>query len=156
MVTIPERSFALEITMDLVSGARHFSQKQPLHFHVQYEYVECTRGKLGVELEGKATDLVLTPAEGRAAIPPWRHHRLYPLPLEAQDDGNTVVTFLLSGGEAESAFELNAVFFENWYKYQDEIVLKGAPVDLVQVLCVSPVRSPSNPLWLLLFFFYFF
>lgn len=134
---IPGRSFALEITMDLVAGARHFSQKQPLHFHVQHEYVECIQGKLGVELEGAAGDLILSPAEGRSAIPPWRHHRLYPVPLEEQGDGTTVVTFLLSGGKAESAFELNAVFFENWYKYQDEIVLRGAPVDLIQVLCVS-------------------
>ena len=121
--------------MDLVKGAEFFNRKPPVHFHMQEEYIESTQGNLGLEIEGK--ELVLKPEDGRFDIKPYMNHRSYPIELARQDDGNTVVKFLLSGAKTNSTFELNPLFFENWYKYQDEIVVNGASIDLIQVFCVS-------------------
>ncbi len=101
---------------------------------MQEEYIESTQGNLGLEIEGK--ELVLKPEDGRFDIKPYMNHRSYPIELARQDDGNTVVKFLLSGAKTNSTFELNPLFFENWYKYQDEIVVNGASIDLIQVFCV--------------------
>lgn len=69
---------------------------------------------------------------------------------ENQDDGITVVKFLLSGERTDSVFELNPVFFENWYRYQDEIVVKGKKVDLIQVLSTFDAGGTyiTLPKWL--------
>ncbi|GKT43287.1 putative oxidoreductase YfjR [Colletotrichum spaethianum] len=143
----PDRSFALQVELDLVKGASFFDKKPPLHFHLQEEYIEAVRGKLAVEIEGK--EIVLTPADGRFSIKPYVNHRSYPLPISEQDDGNTKVAFLLSGEKTDNVFELNPVFFENWYKYQDEVVVKGAKIDLIQLFCTFDAGGTyvSFPSW---------
>ena len=137
----PDRSFAIEVTLDLIKGAEFFNRKPPVHFHMQEEYIESTQGSLGLEIEGK--ELVLKPEDGRFDIKAYMNHRSYPIDLARQDDGNTVVKFLLSGAKTSSTFELNPLFFENWYKYQDEFVVNGANIDLIQVFCVRqpPLRA---------------
>ena len=91
----PDRSFAIEVTLDLIKGAEFFNRKPPVHFHMQEEYIESTQGSLGLEIEGK--ELVLKPEDGRFDIKAYMNHRSYPIDLARQDDGNTVVKFLLSG-----------------------------------------------------------
>lgn len=134
MIRHPERSFALHITLDLTKGAEFFTHKPPMHFHVQEEYIESIKGKMGLELDGK--EYVLSPGDGPMSIKPYVNHRSYPLELERQNDGDTVVEFLLSGEKTDSVFELNPVFFENWYKYQDDVVVHGAKIDLIQLFSV--------------------
>ncbi|KAK0634295.1 hypothetical protein B0T17DRAFT_482347, partial [Bombardia bombarda] len=143
----PDRSFAIEAELDLIKGAQFFDKKPPTHFHVQEEYIEATQGKLGLEIDG--VEHVLTPADGRFAIKPYLHHRSYPIELERQEPGITAVKFLLSGERTDSVFELNPVFFENWYRYQDEIVVNGAKVDLIQVFCTFDAGGTyvSLPWW---------
>ncbi|RYP48691.1 hypothetical protein DL768_005471 [Monosporascus sp. mg162] len=131
LLSHPERSFALEISLDLEKGREFFTRKPPMHFHVQEEYIEAIEGKMGLELEGR--ELVLTPADGRFLIPPYANHRSYPMPLSAQDEGNTRVRFLLSAEKTSEAFELNPVFFENWYRYQDQFVMHGEKLSLIQL-----------------------
>ncbi|GAP85197.1 putative 4-hydroxybenzoate polyprenyl transferase [Rosellinia necatrix] len=156
LLHLPDRSFTIEATLDLGKGARFFGQKPPLHFHVQEEYIECTQGKLGLEFvrgRGRGEELVLTPADGRVAIPPYVDHRSYPMPPALQDDDGgaaaAVVKFLLSAERTDAVFELNPAFFENWYRYQDEVVATGARVDLVQVLCTFDAGGTyvSLPWW---------
>ncbi|TVY16166.1 putative oxidoreductase yanE [Lachnellula arida] len=132
LVNHPDRSFALEITMDLIKGAEFFDKKPPVHFHVQEEYIECIQGRMGLELNGK--EKVLSPEVGRVSIKPYVNHVSYPLSLPRQQDGNTVVKFLLSGERTDSVFELNPVFFENWYRYQDKVVVQGEAISLIQLL----------------------
>lgn len=79
-------------------------------------------------------ELLLTPNDGEICIRPWEQHRLYPPPYRAEDK---VTRFLLSGAETAELFRLDEVFFTNWYRYQDEVVLKGRPFDVVQVMAVS-------------------
>lgn len=135
----PDCAFAFEVTLDLVRGAEFFGRKPPVHFHVQVEYIEATQGRVGLEVDGR--ELVLTPgSDARFDIPPYLNHRSYPIPLDRQEDGNMVVKFLLSGGEKTNdpaASGLDPIFFENWYKYQDDIVMNGARIDLIQLFCVS-------------------
>lgn len=139
MIQHPSRSFALEITLDLVKGAEFFGHKPPIHFHVQEEYIESIQGKMGLELDGK--EHVLSAGDGPMSIKPYVNHRSYPLSLAQQDNGETVVKFLLSGEKTDSIFELNPVFFENWYKYQDDVVVNGAKISLIQLFSVSHLSS---------------
>jgi hypothetical protein len=129
----PNRAFALEVTLDLVKGRDIFVRKPPTHFHFQEEYIQALEGRLGLEIEGK--ELVLSAKDGPYTIRPFVNHRSYPLP-ESQQEGCQIVKFLLSGKKTSDPYELNPVFFENWYKYQDEIVVKGAQMSLIQVLSV--------------------
>jgi hypothetical protein len=139
------------VTLDLERGAEFFTHKPPLHFHVQEEYIEATQGLVALEIDGH--EVVLSPGpDGRFDIGAHRHHRSYPLPLARQQregKGETVVRFLLSGGSRDddpAAALLHPIFFENWYKYQDDIVVNGARVDLIQVFCVSPHHPiPHKP-----------
>ncbi|TGJ86592.1 hypothetical protein E0Z10_g2191 [Xylaria hypoxylon] len=147
----PDRSFAFEVTLDLVRGAEFFRQKPPVHFHLQEEYIEATQGRVGLEVEGR--EVVLTPGpDARFDIPPYMNHRSYPLLLDRQEDGNTVVKFLLSGGsktDSPAASNLHPIFFENWYKYQDDVVVYGASIDLIQVFCMFDAGGTylSLPWW---------
>jgi len=129
-ITHPDRCFAFELKCDLVKGREFFGRKPPVHFHVQEEYIEALEGKMGLEIEGK--ELVLTPADGAHTIRPYVNHRSYPLP-ESRQDGGKVVRFLLSGEKTSDVFELNTVFFENWYKYQNDVAVNGAKISLLQL-----------------------
>ena len=138
----PDRSFALEVSMDLVKGAEILSKKPPVHFHVQEEYIEAIQGRMGLELNG--VEHVLTPTTGRVSIPPFVHHVSYPLSPERQEPGTKEVKFLLSGERTDSVFELNPVFFENWYRYQDLIVTHGEKISLMQLFSVSFLPLSAN------------
>lgn len=123
------------------------AEKPPLHFHpYQEEYIEVTEGRLGVEVEGK--EYILTPTDGEFTIHPWSNHRLYPLlPAPGSEDLQTT-RFLLSGEGTNDAFKLDAVFFQNWYRYQDAIVVGGEKMELLQVMNVRfnpfPCTSDSH------------
>ncbi|KAI1139194.1 hypothetical protein F5Y05DRAFT_381083 [Hypoxylon sp. FL0543] len=144
----PERSFAFHVTMDLVKGASFFKQKPPLHFHAnQDEYIQAVEGKVGLEVEGK--EVVLTTEDPEFCIKAWANHRSYPLEPERQD-GSQVVRFLLSGERSRSVFQLTTLFFENWYKYQDETIRLNKKIDLIQVLSTFDAGGTyiSPPPWL--------
>ncbi|KAK4222535.1 bifunctional solanapyrone synthase [Podospora fimiseda] len=137
IVNHPDRSFAIEAHLDLIKGADFFKKKPPPHFHFQEEYIQATRGKIVLEINGE--EQVFTPEDGRIAIKPYLDHRTYPVHISKQDEGVTVVSFLLSGEKTDSVFELNPVFFENWYRYQDDVLMNGGDggkkIDMIQVLC---------------------
>ncbi len=111
------------------------THKPPLQFHpYQAEYIQVLDGRLCLEIEGQ--DRVLGFEKGEVRVKAWAHHRLYPPPTA---EGGAVTRFLLSGGETEEVYRLDTVFFQNWYGYQDEVVMGGKGMDLIQVLCVSGV-----------------
>ncbi|EMR62812.1 hypothetical protein UCREL1_10273 [Eutypa lata UCREL1] len=127
-----ERSFAFEVTLDLAKGSEFFAQKPPLHFHAnQDEYIQAVQGNTGLELEGR--EIVLTPGSPEYCIPSWANHRSYPMPMRTQDGVNKV-KFLLSGAQSPEPFQLNLLFFENWYRYQESVVTGGKKIDIIQVL----------------------
>jgi hypothetical protein len=131
MVKHPERAFALEATLDLVIGAEFFKQKPPHHFHInQDEYIQVLEGTLGLDMHGKEN--VLTKESPEFTIPAWANHRSYPLE-PARQNGATKVVFLLSGEKTLEPFQLNFLFFENWYRYQSETRELGKSIDMIQV-----------------------
>jgi hypothetical protein len=146
------RVFTYEVTFHLQHPrvAAVAAQKPPLHFHpYQEEYIEVIEGRLAVEVEG--IEHVLSPKDGEFRLEPWCNHRLYSPVTEvggqAKDGWNGEKTmFLLSGQDTDEMFRLDDVFFENWYAYQDLIVVKGEKVNLVQVMsvCAFRVFRPPN------------
>lgn len=107
-----------------------------MHFHpYQEEYVQVVEGRLGVDIDGR--ELLLGPDDGEFCIRPWANHRLCPPPPEGGHAERFPTTrFVLSGQETEEAYRLDTVFFENWYAYQDRVVIGGQKVDLLQVMSV--------------------
>ncbi|KAI0852737.1 hypothetical protein F5Y00DRAFT_257995 [Daldinia vernicosa] len=126
------RAFSFDVTFQL--DHPHLielasTQKPPLHFHpYQDEYIEVLEGTLGVEIEGKEHKLV--PEDGELLVRRWKSHRLYPV----VDSGAKTVRFLLSGEETSQPFKLDAIFFQNWYGYQDKVMLEGGRFDPIQVI----------------------
>ncbi|KGO64140.1 hypothetical protein PITC_087260 [Penicillium italicum] len=97
-----------------------------------------------------ADKMVYSDSDSRVVvIKPFKDHRLYPLSLDRQEDGNTVVKFLLSGEKTDSVFELGPVFFENWYRYQDDVDVNGAKIDLIQLFSTFDAGGSyiSLPWW---------
>ncbi|KAI1656396.1 hypothetical protein F4813DRAFT_364230 [Daldinia decipiens] len=128
----PDRSFAFEVTLDLEKGSKHFSRKPPIHFHAnQDEFIQATEGKVGLEVDGM--EHVLLPGEDEYRIEAWENHRSYPIEQERQE-GKTIVKFLLSGAKSSEVYELNTLFFENWYKYQEHVAKNGGKINIIQVL----------------------
>ncbi|KAI5919048.1 hypothetical protein F4810DRAFT_527633 [Camillea tinctor] len=154
---VPSRVFAYEIVFQLSHPrvASVAALKPPLHFHPwQEEYIEVVEGRLAVEVEG--VERVLAPEDGEVCVKPWAHHRLYSPVTEVKDkaegegEGEGDKTrFLLSGQDTDAMFRLDTVFFENWYGYQDRIVVAGEKPNLVQVLSMFDAGGSylSLPNW---------
>ncbi|KAJ3566272.1 hypothetical protein NPX13_g7198 [Xylaria arbuscula] len=152
------RVFAYEVTFYL----RHprvlavAAQKPPLHFHpYQEEYIEVLEGRLAVEIEG--VEHILGPNDGELEVRPWCNHRLYsPVTNQGKDEGledgwdGEKTVFLLSGQDTDEMFRLDTVFFENWYAYQDLVVVKGEKIDLIQVMSMFDAGGSylSLPRWI--------
>lgn len=106
--------------------------------------MEVLEGRLCVEVDGHVR--VLSREDGQICVKPWANHRLYPPPNDgATPTTTTKIRFLLSGEETREMFRLDTVFFQNWYGYQDQVVLEGKRMDLIQVMCVRRIyaRIPS-------------
>ncbi|KAI1080737.1 hypothetical protein F5B20DRAFT_570206 [Whalleya microplaca] len=151
----PERVFAYEVTF-LLDHPRIIavaSLKPPLHFHPhQEEYIEVLEGRLAVEVGGR--EYMLAPEHGEFLVRPWTNHRLYPPVSEkgagGGEGGLRRTRFLLSGQDTAEMFRLDTVFFENWYGYQDQTVVKGENIDLVQVMSMFDAGGSylSLPRWI--------
>ncbi|KAF2728579.1 hypothetical protein EJ04DRAFT_591074 [Polyplosphaeria fusca] len=132
----PERDFAFEATfyLDHPSFAQFRAEKPPLHVHPhQEEYIQVIEGALALEVEG--VEHVVRPEDGDFLIRPWTIHRLYTVPASAMPEGCNVVTFLASGQKTLEVFKMDLLFFENWYRYQDEVIRNKKSIDFVQAMC---------------------
>ncbi|PYH43917.1 cupin domain-containing protein [Aspergillus saccharolyticus JOP 1030-1] len=142
---LPPLVFSFEVTFHLARWPPSLRNiKPPKHFHpYQEEYVEVLEGFLCVEVGNQAH--ILTPQSGQFRIPPWVNHRLYPPP--GVTDGT--IRFLLSGQDTAESFKLDTIFFTNWYGYQEETVVVGKRVDMIQVMCMFDAGGSylSLPEW---------
>lgn len=111
-------------------------QKPPPHFHpFQEEYFTMLEGEMALEIEGK--DGLLRPEDGEFCVKRWTNHRIYPPASAFEEGGPKKAVCLASGEQSFYNFQLDFLFFENWYAYQDLVVMKGAKPDLIQIMCVS-------------------
>ncbi|KAJ4396132.1 hypothetical protein N0V93_000350 [Gnomoniopsis smithogilvyi] len=152
----PNRSFSFEVTMKVQHPRLVNAPKPPMHFHhVQVEYLRCLEGVLCLDMNG--TELVLRPDDGEITIHRDVHHRTYPhggvsLGLEPTNTSqrDPVVRFLLSAEHSPQPFQLDLAFFENWYAYQEKVVLGGSRLDMIQVLSIFDAGGTylSFPWWI--------
>ncbi|RDH29773.1 hypothetical protein BDQ94DRAFT_173534 [Aspergillus welwitschiae] len=159
---IPPYVFAFEITFHLDKWPSFLKNlKPPKHFHPhQEEYIEVLEGELCVDVGNQ--QYTLTSQSGRFCIRPWVNHRLYPPPfppqqqslLESSHDDETIggrgiIRFLLSGQDTPETFKLDMLFFMNWYGYQEETVVVGKSVDILQVMSMFDAGGSylSLPEW---------
>ncbi|KAI2631117.1 hypothetical protein GGS21DRAFT_544513 [Xylaria nigripes] len=144
----PDRAFAFEVTLDLEKGADFCSHKPPLHFHVnQDEYIEAIEGETEVEVNGR--EIVLRPGDPELCIKAWENHRPYNFSVSRRNS-TSKVKFLLSGTKTAEPFQLNLLFFENWYRYQDNVVKSQKSFDIIQVLSTLDAGGTylSPPSWI--------
>lgn len=144
VISHAQRAFAFDVTFylghpQLVKVAK---QKPPVHFHPnQDEFIEVLEGSLAIELRGQ--ERILTPQDGEFCLPRWANHRLYPPPpasTDGRDDGSSgsgITRFFLSAQDTVESFKLDLIFFQNWYAYQDEVVVHGKELDLIKVMNVG-------------------
>ncbi|ETS76481.1 hypothetical protein PFICI_11868 [Pestalotiopsis fici W106-1] len=113
---------------------RNAPSKPPAHFHpYQEEYVSVTEGALTVEVEG--VEHIVRPGDPEFVLRRGVNHRLYPTTTSDTAQNQTErVRCNLSAEGTPNAFALDLVFFENWYAYQEQIVVHGARLDLIQVM----------------------
>lgn len=120
-------------------------KKPPTHFHPrQWEYFHVKKGSLTVEIDG--VPHAFTASDGEYALRPGPHHCLYATPGQASD----VVEFWLSASPSGVATELDQAFFENWYGYQEDIMMRGVTPDPIQVLSMFDAGDSylSPPSWM--------
>jgi len=153
--------------------------KPPLHFHpYQREYIRVIQGRLGVEVAGREWvvregdgEVCVEKWVGHRLYPPprmseegrgdWGVGVGVGVGVKGGSEGGEgveggkggeegeITKFWLWGEETEEAYQLDTVFFQNWYGYQDEVVRKGGGMDLMQVLCVRvPLLSSPLPAFL--------
>jgi len=115
-------------------------QKPPTHFHPdQWEFFRVIRGNLTVDLNGVPKHV--TSEDGEIAVPPYTHHVIYGTPGTEENE----VEFEVAATEGAT----DQAFFENWYGYQEDVFQRGEKIDIIQVLCVSPILY-SDRLFILL------
>ncbi|KAH3953915.1 hypothetical protein HBI24_121800 [Parastagonospora nodorum] len=78
--------------------------------------------------------VLLTPSEGDLEIPAWARNRVIPLP--PSEDRNAPGSYSMV--PEQSDYMLDAIFYENYYRYMDHALAPGGEgISVIQVLCVS-------------------
>jgi hypothetical protein len=96
-------------------------------------------GEMALEVEGK--EMLLTPDLGEFCVQRWTNHRIYPSASSRTESGPKKAVCLASGEQSALNFQLDFLFFENWYAYQDSLVVDGQKPDLIQIMTVSGTPS---------------
>ena len=87
---------------------------------------------------------MLSAESGEVSIEPGPYHRLWPTPGSEEN-----LIFDLSASEAPDVpLIVDQCFFENWYGYQNDVLLHGEKLDIIQVMNVRiPRRSLNSFFW---------
>lgn len=127
-------------------GSKIFAQKPPMHFHpYQNEHIRVLEGKLVVEVDGH--EHVRSASDDDFRVDAWTNHRLYPFcPAISSNTEAEDVRVLIWGQKTTETFHEDILFLENWFKYQDDIVMNKKNVGLLQILSVSYAFARCQPL----------
>lgn len=108
-----------------------------LHFHqFQTEYFRVESGIMGIEVDGKR--LKVTPEDGEISVKAGSIHQFHIHP-----DSPGEMTVYLSASDSGMDFQLDRIFFENWYGYWHDAMLHEGGLDIIQYLAVSCI-APHN------------
>ncbi|KAI1391739.1 uncharacterized protein F4822DRAFT_104409 [Hypoxylon trugodes] len=144
----PEHAYCFEASFrpDHPLASSLFSRKPPLHFHpYQDEQIKVLSGQLIVDVEGQ--EHRLSPNDAELRVRRWAHHRLRP----SMDDPEKVeIRALVTGQKSSQLFREDVLFLENWYRYQDDIVMNKKKVELLQILAMFDAGGTylSFPTWI--------
>ena len=73
-------------------------------------------------------------------ISPWQHHCVYGTSGIIQEEVEFVAhSEDTRGGRGSGQAQLDRMFFENWYGYQEDVFQSRSKFDILQVLAVSTV-----------------
>ena len=107
----------------------------PVHFHqFQTEYFTVEHGICAVEIDGAVKKL--TDEDGETSVKAGHIHAFW-----IDDSTPDYMTVILSASDPGMDYQLDRVFFENWYGYWNDALLHESGLDWIQTLCVG---SPSR------------
>ncbi|KAF2657852.1 hypothetical protein K491DRAFT_714143 [Lophiostoma macrostomum CBS 122681] len=130
----PTRYFNLEVTFhDHHPHLLHLrDMNPPQHFHyAQVEYFQVLEGALYIDVGSER--ILLTPESDELPVNPWVRNRVIPGPLS---ETTPITKFLLSGPASTTNRMLDYTFYENYYRYMDQMVSGGQPIEMIQILCM--------------------
>ena len=119
--------------------------KPPLHFHrYQQERFDVIDGDMTVEVDGVKHRY--TKNDPVVWVPPYAHHVIYGTPGVVQEEINVIVSSVdMRKGDGLTNNQLDRLFFENWYGYQEDVFRAGGnKFDTIQVLSVSMLNLLLN------------
>ena len=101
-----------------------------LHFHqFQTEYFKVETGIMGIEINGEVKKVL--PDDGEISVKAGSIHRFFIHP-----DSPESMTVYLSASDSGMDFQLDRIFFENWYGYWHDALLHDGGLDWIQFLAV--------------------
>ncbi|EMR67310.1 putative cupin -type protein [Eutypa lata UCREL1] len=102
-----------------------------LHFHqFQTEYFRVESGVMGIELNGQHRKVY--PENGEISVKAGGIHRFYIHP-----DSPGEMTVYLSASDSGMDYQLDRIFFENWYGYWHDALLHEGKLNFLQYLAIQ-------------------
>ncbi|KAK0634260.1 hypothetical protein B0T17DRAFT_512853 [Bombardia bombarda] len=102
-----------------------------LHFHqFQTEYFRVEQGIMGIEVNG--VHKIVKPEDGEVSVKAGSIHRFYIHPDSPGD-----MTVYLSASDSGMDYQLDRIFFENWYGYWHDALLHEGKLNFIQYLAIQ-------------------
>jgi len=102
----------------------------PPHFHqFQTEYFRVESGLMGIQVDGVTR--TVTAEDGEVSVKAGSIHQFYIHP-----DSPVEMTVYLSASDSGMDYQLDRIFFENWYGYWHDALLHDGGLDFFQFLAV--------------------
>nr|ANM86573.1 cupin RmIC-type protein [Cladonia uncialis subsp. uncialis]AUW31356.1 putative cupin RmIC-type [Cladonia uncialis subsp. uncialis] len=119
------------------------SPKRPkgplLHFHqFQTEYFRVEAGLMGIHVDG--VEKAVTAEDGEISVKAGSIHQFFIHP-DSQGD----MTVYLSASDSGMDFQLDRIFFENWYGYWHDALLHDGGLNLFQYLAIQDGGDAYTP-----------
>jgi len=109
----------------------HRPKGPPPHFHqFQTEYFRVESGIMGISVDGKQK--VVTAEDGEVSVKAGSIHNFFIHPTSPEK-----MTVYLSASDSGMDYQLDRIFFENWYGYWHDALLHGGGLDWIQFLAVG-------------------
>ncbi|KAI2730814.1 hypothetical protein CBS147332_2666 [Penicillium roqueforti] len=111
----------------------------PPHFHqFQTEYFRAGQGVLGIAVDGVVRRI--TPEDGEISVKAGSVHNFFIHP-----DSPESMTVYLSASDSGNDYQLDRVFFENWYGYWHDALLHDGGIDWIQFLAIQDGGDAYTP-----------
>ncbi|MCJ1266046.1 hypothetical protein MMC22_005928 [Lobaria immixta] len=117
----------------------HRPKGPPLHFHqFQTEYFRVESGLMGIEVDGVKRSVAAE--DGEISVKAGSVHQFFIHPSSPGD-----MTVYLSASDSGMDYQLDRVFFENWYGYWHDALLHDGGLNLFQFLAIQDGGDAYTP-----------